>query len=154
VGTLAKLSTWKMLYPTFKAKNSGDGAYENMQDDFLMRLYRFRIAMDNPMIVHAGYATAGHSPNSFHYQGRAIDFHFRYNPVPTRKIIVTAIKCGLHGIGFYPFWSPYPGGMHIDNRSAGIFNVWSRNKNGIYTYTFPNKIPESLEEWQNTGEKA
>jgi hypothetical protein len=109
---MAKVSTWKMLYPLFKPKNLGKGAYENMQDDFLLSLYKFRVAMDNPMIVHVGYATSGHSRNSFHYQGRAIDFHFKYNPVPTRKIIVTAI-----------------------------------NKAGRYTYTFPEKIPESLEEW-------
>jgi hypothetical protein len=142
---MAKVSTWKMLYPLFKPKNLGKGAYENMQDDFLLSLYKFRVAMDNPMIVHVGYATSGHSRNSFHYQGRAIDFHFKYNPVPTRKIIVTAIKCGLYGIGFYPYWNNP--GCHLDNRSPGKFNIWSRNKAGRYTYTFPEKIPESLEEW-------
>ena len=145
---MAKLSTWKRLYPLLKPTEFGRGAYENMQDDFLLSLYKFRVAMDTPMILHVGYATKGHSRNSYHYQGRAIDFRFKYNPVPTRKIIVTAIKCGLHGIGFYPHWTPYPGGMHLDNRTAGGFNVWSRSKKGIYTYTFPNKIPESLEEWR------
>jgi hypothetical protein len=143
---MAKMTTWQMIYPLFKAKNFGEGAYENMQDNFLVSLYRFRVAMDTPMIVNVGYATKGHSRNSYHYQGRAIDFHFRYNPVPTRKIVTTAIKCGLHGIGFYPHWNKP--GCHLDNRSAGLFNIWSRNKAGIYTYTFPEKIPESLEEWR------
>ncbi len=149
---MAKITTWQMLYPLFKPKNFGEGAYEHMQDSFLASLYKFRVAIDNPMIIHVGYATKGHSKKSFHYKGRAIDFHFKYNPVPTRKIIVTAIRCGLYGIGFYPYWKPFPGGMHLDDRSPGKFNVWSRNKKGIYTYTFPNKIPESLEEWRNSGE--
>ena len=146
---MTKLSTWKAIYPLFVPKEFGRDAYFHMQDEFLLSLYRFRVAMDNPMVIHhnGGYSTYGHSPNSFHYQGRAIDFHFKYNPVPIRKVITAAIKCGLHGIGFYPHWSPYPGGIHLDNRSPGIFNIWSK-KNGSYVYTFPSKIPETLEEWR------
>lgn len=145
---MAKVETWEMIEKYFSPKEFGEGAYEGMQDDFLISLYRFRVAMDTPMIIHIGYATKGHSTNSFHYKGRAIDFHFKYNPVSIRKVVVTAIKCGLHGIGLYPHWAPFPGGVHIDNRSPGVFNVWSRNEAGIYTYTFPSKIPESLEEWR------
>lgn len=145
---MAKVSTWKMLYPLFIPKEFGWGGYEYMNDDFLRSIYQFRVAMDNPMIIHpnGGYSTSGHSINSFHYSGRAIDFHFKYNPVPLRKLIVTAVRCGLYGIGLYPHWNPK--GYHLDNRSPGGFNIWSRNEKGIYTYTFPTKIPETLEEWK------
>jgi hypothetical protein len=144
---MAKYNTWKMIYPIFKPKEFGIGGYENMQDDFLLSLYRFRVAINNPMIIHEGYATSGHSPKSMHYEGRAIDFHFLYNPVPLRRVLVTAIKCGLHGLGIYPYWSPFPGGYHLDNRPANSFNMWHR-KNGIYQYVFPSMVPETLEEWR------
>ena len=143
---MAKYETWKMIYPVFSPKEFGVGGYENMQDDFLISLYRFRIAMNNPMITHEGYATSGHSPMSMHYEGRATDFHFKYNPVPIRRILVTAIKCGLHGIGVYPHWNNP--GFHLDNRSPGGFNMWYRDKSGIYRYVFPTLVPESLEEWR------
>ena len=143
---MAKFSTWKMLYPLFSPKEFGIGGYEHMDDEFLLSLWKFRIAMDNPMIIHEAYATSGHSDKSKHYEGRAVDFHFKYNPVPIRKVLVVAIKTGLHGLGFYPYWENK--GFHIDNRPPNAFNMWYRDKSGIYKYIFPNMIPESLEEWR------
>jgi len=145
---MASFKTWKMLYPLFTPKEFGKGAFEHMDDEFLLSFYRFRVAMDNPIIIHEAYAVDGHAPNSFHYSGKACDFHFKYNPVPIRRILVAAIKSGFHGIGVYPFWNPYPGGYHVDSRPAGSFNMWCRNKAGIYTYVFPSMVPESLEEWR------
>lgn len=144
---MAKLSTWQMIYPLFAPKELGHGAYENMQDDFLVSLYRFRVAMDIPMIVHEAYATSGHAPNSYHYQGRALDFHFKYKNIPLRRVVVAAITSGLYGIGFYPWWSPYPGGFHLDNRSASKFNIWNKTESGIYIYLFDDTYPETLDRW-------
>ena len=142
---MSKFDTWKMMYPLFTPREFGKGAYEHMDDEFLLSFYRFRVAMDNPIIIHEAYATEGHAIESYHYLGRACDFHFKYNPVPIRRVLMAAIKSGLHGIGFYPYWNNV--GFHLDNRPPNSFNMWVRNEKGIYTYIFPTIIPESLEEW-------
>jgi len=146
---MARPDLWEMMNEYFSPDEFGDGAADGMDDEFMLSLYKFRVAMDNPILIHpnGGYATTGHSEHSYHYQGRAIDFHFKYNPVSLRRLVVAAIRCGLHGIGMYPHWKPKPGGFHLDNRPGGRFNMWSKNENGIYVYLFPNQIPESLEEW-------
>lgn len=145
---MAELKTWKMIYPLFTPKEFGPGGYNGMDDEFLLALYRFRVAMDNPMVIHEAYARYGHATRSFHYIGRACDFHFKYNPVPIRRVLVAAVKSGLHGVGLYPFWKPSPGGFHLDNRPAASFNMWYRDENGLYRYVFPENIPESLDEWR------
>lgn len=147
---MAKPETWEIMDEYFSPNEFGPGAEEGMQDDFLLSLFKFRVAMDNPMIIHpnGGYATSGHSANSLHYEGRAVDFHFKYNPVPLRRVTVAAIRCGLYGIGIYPHWNPKPGGFHVDDRAGGRFNMWYRNEAGVYVYLFPNTLAESLEEWR------
>lgn len=148
---MAKDITWRTIEDYFNPDEFGDGAHEGMEDKFLLSLYQFRVAMDNPIIIHpnGGFSTDGHSDKSYHYQGRAIDFHFKYNPVPIRRVVVAAIKCGFHGIGIYPHWSPTPGGFHIDNRPGGALNIWIKNEAGVYIYIWPSAIPESLEEWRD-----
>jgi hypothetical protein len=149
---MAKLITWEAIEDCFEPDEFGEGAQKGMDDGFLLSLYQFRVAMENPIYIHdnGGFSTKGHSSNSYHYQGRAIDFHFKHmTSVSLRKFVVTALRCGLHGIGLYPHWSPKPGGFHLDNRPGGMFNIWSKNKEGIYTYVWPSHLPESLEEWRD-----
>lgn len=148
---MASPEVWEMLSKYFSPDEFGDGAEEGMDDAFLLSLYQFRTAMDNPMYPNpnGGFATTGHSPKSYHYQGRAVDFRFKHRRnISLRKYVVVAVRCGLYGIGMYPHWNPKPGGYHLDNRSGGMFNVWSRNSSGMYTYVWPTAIPESLEEWR------
>jgi hypothetical protein len=149
---MAKEMIWEMLEKYFSPDEFGEGAEEGMDDGFLASLYQFRVAMDNPILIHnnGGYGTEGHSPKSYHYKGRAIDFHFKHrHNVSLRKFVVTALRCGLYGIGMYPLWSPKPGGFHLDNRPGGMFNIWSKNDKGLYTYLWPSSLPESLEEWRD-----
>ena len=140
---MARLNTWKMIYPLFTPKEFGVGGYEGMDDSFLLSLYRFRVAIDTPMIINpnGGFSTRGHSPTSLHYSGRAVDFHFTKD-IPLRRVIVAAIKSGLHGIGLYPYWNNM--GFHLDNRTGNKFNIWVRDKNNVYRYIFPTNIPEYL----------
>jgi len=147
---MAKDITWEAISEYFSPDEFGEGAEEGMDDAFLLSLYQFRVAIANPIHPHknGGFSTAGHSPKSYHYQGRAVDFHFKYRNVSLRRLVVTSLKCGLYGIGMYPHWSPKPGGFHLDNRPGGMFNIWSRNEAGVYKYVWPSAIPESLEEWR------
>jgi hypothetical protein len=148
---MAKEIIWEAVSEVFSPDEFGIGAERGMNDDFLASLYQFRVAMGNPMIIHdnGGFSTKGHSPKSYHYQGRAVDFHFKYGKnVSLRKLVVAALRCGLYGIGMYPLWLPKPGGFHLDNRPGGMFNIWSKNEAGVYTYIWPSSLPESLEEWR------
>ncbi len=149
---MAKPMIWEMVGDVFSPDEFGEGARLGMDNGFLASLYQFRVAIDNPIIVNpnGGYSTKGHSPKSYHYQGRAIDFHFKYRKnVSLRKFVVAALRCGLYGIGMYPHWSPSPGGFHLDNRPGGMLNMWSRNEDGVYTYFWPSALPVSLEEWRD-----
>lgn len=140
---MASKETWKAIEDYFSPEEFGVEAYNNMDDSFLIKLYKFRVAMGNPMIIHEGYATSGHSPNSYHYRGRAVDFHFRQsNPVFIRRLVVAAVRCGLYGIGIYPYWvTP---GFHLDDRHPNKFQMWKRNKNGIYIYVMGTFLPETI----------
>jgi hypothetical protein len=139
---MANINTWLEIKKCFWPNEFGIGAYENMDDDFLLKLYRFRIAMDTYMHINVGYATSGHSKNSYHYQGRAIDFYFKHATVPIRRVVVTAVKCGLHGIGIYPHWNTP--GFHLDNRPPNRFQVWKRNEDGVYIYVMGTVLPETI----------
>ncbi len=140
---MASKETWDVIKNYFSPEEFGKGAYYNMDDDFLIKLYKFRVAMGSPMIIHEGYATSGHSSNSYHYKGRAIDFHFRQaNPVFVRRLITTAVKCGLYGIGIYQHWNTP--GFHLDDRHPNKFQVWKRNENGIYIYVMGTFLPDTI----------
>ncbi len=148
---MARPITWNGIKEYFGPGEFGDGAEQGMDDEFLLCLYDFRKAMDNPILIHnnGGFSRGGHSRKSYHYTGRAVDFYFKHNRnISTRRLIVTALQAGLCGIGLYPYWRPFPGGFHLDNRETGAFNIWWRDEFGKYHYVFPHDIPESLEEWR------
>ena len=72
------------------------------------------------IVVHAGYATDGHTAKSQHYRGNAVDFHI-VTEIPYDIVVgyLLAIFKELQvsdkiGFGIYPDWnSP---GFHIDTR--------------------------------------
>ena len=47
-----------------------------MDQDLMFKLDAMRGWVGKPFIVHASYATDGHSTDSMHYQGKAVDGHF------------------------------------------------------------------------------
>jgi hypothetical protein len=139
---MASRDTWLELNKYFWPEEFGAEAYENMEDAFLLKLYRFRVAIGAPMLIHEGYATSGHSTNSYHYKGRAVDFHFIHDPATVRRVVVTAVKCGLHGIGIYPHWNRP--GFHLDDRHPDKFQMWKRNEKGVYIYVMGTVLPETI----------
>ena len=87
---------------------------------------------NSPCIIHCAYETSGHSPNSQHYQGNAVDFHFKN--ISTKKayeIICEVLKKNqtenFVGLGIYPDW--HNPGFHLDTR--GHKARWSRI-DGVY----------------------
>jgi len=110
-----------------------------MDRDLLYLLEYLRILFRFPFVVHCGYDTEGHSENSQHYVGKAVDFHVRTmnfkNAVDLLIDTLKTLKVGkvrmlfpkfmvgkykdvlvadLIGLGIYPHWnSP---GIHLDTR--------------------------------------
>lgn len=93
--------------------------------------------------VHCGYKEKGHTKNSFHYKGKAIDFHVigmhvseaeshlqKYLRTPK---IINGVECKLIdfvGIGVYPEWADP--GFHLDTR--GVRASWARIKGKYVAY--------------------
>lgn len=92
--------------------------------------------------VHCGYKEGGHTKNSYHYSGRAVDFHIvGCSLLEAERHLMRFLKrpffhnnnkqcCLLEyvGIGIYPEWQDP--GFHLDVR--GKKASWSR-LNGSYT---------------------
>lgn len=101
------------------------GSAENMNGFTLMLLsfLRKRIREKDPearVYIHAGFARDGHSKNSQHYKGNAVDFHFVTSmsyPLQIQFMLDSLKELQVHnkvGFGIYPDWnSP---GFHIDDR--------------------------------------
>ena len=105
----------------------GWGDHSKMDGFVLMLITALRKAIREvdpsaTIVVHVGYTLAGHSKNSQHYKGCAIDFHLnttlRYD-AQVDLVISTLRSLQVHervGLGLYPDWnSP---GFHIDTRGT------------------------------------
>lgn len=126
------MSVWDRLEFFHPDENWGDPS--KMDPLLLMILDTARAAFGRPFIVHCGYETDGHAPNSFHYLGRAVDFHIKTDmpfSEQVRKLVqiledvdvMVMTRYGvsfdlqadmLCGLGIYPTWNNP--GFHLDTR--------------------------------------
>ena len=65
--------------------------------------------------IHVGWENDGHSTNSYHYKGLAVDFHFSTHKDFAQQLAWIEAVPEFGGIGFYPDWKPHAG-WHIDLR--------------------------------------
>lgn len=136
---------WKFIkyfnYLEFSAPEdeARPGARESgllMNHFLVMSLDELRGIFGWPIIIHenGGYSFKGHSENSFHYEGKATDFHVhpdcKLSSRQQMQVILSTGKFG--GVGFYPEWKPVPG-FHVDVRLK--FQIWKKIK-GQYIYFF------------------
>ena len=84
-----------------------------------------------PIIIHVCHATEGHSKNSLHYQGQAVDFHFAGDMTPMEQM-VNVMSFPFGGVGYYPYWNNP--GWHLDIRGAAPKVLWTQAKNGELFY--------------------
>ena len=89
------------------------------------------------IVVHADYASSGHSPKSRHAFGDAFDISFldreTRKPLGVVDQFLTAIRYTWTGIGFYPYWNNP--GVHVDRRPItvkGRRSLWWRDSGGNY----------------------
>ena len=81
-------------------------------------------------IIHCAWAKAGHSSKSYHYLGKAVDFHFEDNDHKRQFELISSFP-EAGGIGYYGpgVWN-HPG-FHIDIRPQRLY--WTERK-GVYIY--------------------
>jgi len=72
----------------------------------------------------------GHSENSLHYQGKAIDLHME--GMTLGQSVRIAMRYFSGGVGLYPDWN-HPG-LHLDLRNTPC--TWVQ-RDGGYIYTWP-----------------
>lgn len=124
---------WKDI-KNFSPTEKGFGGidYANRIDSLLMeKMDHLRDYVDRKIIIHAGYAIKGHSPNSMHYIGRALDFHIE--DLSVSEMFIAALRFRFTGIGVYPYWNNP--GLHCDNRlknAQQASSFWWRNKEKLY----------------------
>lgn len=105
-----------------------------MDGYFMEAIDQFREDIGVSMSIHCGYATEGHAENSYHYLGRAIDFHFEEEGrrLSLEEHILLALRSPFGGIGIYT-WSPNGPFLHFDNRKIeGARKIWICENQGIY----------------------
>ena len=108
---------WKEIVNFKPEENFGNP--EMMNYKFMKFLDRFRAELRIPMIITCG--TQGkHVTNSYHYQGRAVDFYLDTKMslgAQVALIMDRLMETSLYyntGLGVYPDWSKP--GFHLDNR--------------------------------------
>ncbi len=93
-----------------------------------------------PIHVHVAWNDGGHSKNSYHYKGMAVDFHFGKGNDGIRRTPLEQLACirsisEFCGIGFYPWWNAP--GWHVDIRppaTPGKPLYWISSREGKYQY--------------------
>jgi len=98
------------------------------------------IGFNWPMHIHCAFELGGHSANSYHYKGLAVDFHFSktYSTLVNEYVALEAVLKEMKldkfvGLGVYPYWNSK--GFHLDLRGVGIRWVKVREK-----YEYGNEI--------------
>jgi hypothetical protein len=118
---------WDEFRPYFTPEECG----ELMDYGFMLRVLALRKRLNLPMIVHAGYSTIGHAPDSYHGKGMALDFHVE-NASP-RRVLLEIDRLGVFGgVGWYSWWN-HPG-FHIDARPLDRYQRWYSPRAGEYIY--------------------
>jgi hypothetical protein len=102
----------------------------------LLTLDKVRDIYVSHFIIHCGFSLSGHTPNSKHYSGNAVDFHINDNyHISLQAFELTNIFELLQidksiGFGIYPDWT-FPG-FHLDVRDTKA--RWGRIANNYVSY--------------------
>ena len=120
------------LCPNFSVREKW-GDYSQMNPALLVLLQRLRTDMKAPFNIHCGYEVTGHSSESQHYLGNAVDFTIGLDDFVKTYSILNALLIGYGvaykvGFGVYPFWNTP--GFHLDVRGSKA--RWSRDREGRY----------------------
>lgn len=111
---------YKERTPWGVANAFGDPLKMNFR--LILLLDRFRKHLGLPLNIHCGYAVDGHSNNSYHYKGMAIDLSCPKMDAWT--LYIQATKFGFGGLGVYPKGVWHYEGLHCDIRPGEPSTFW------------------------------
>src|SRR3972149_4853438 len=106
-----------------KAEEFDDRHKKNLGKDMDMetvhRLDSLRGWVNCPIIITAGYDSQGHSTDSYHYKGEAVDIII-CTDMTMREQWQYIRMSGFNGIGVYAHWkyNAFKGGWHCDSRDV------------------------------------
>jgi len=127
---------WHKLQHFKPNENWGDPG--KMNGLLLLLIDGIRHTYDRPFKIHCGYDESGHTTNSQHYLGNAIDFHIEggeYYPTQIDKILKILDWYQVSdkvGLGIYPDWAHQ--GFHLDVR--GTKARWGRIGKDYFSFDF------------------
>ena len=129
---------WENVKHFSPAENWGDPY--RIEKDLVFLLDNLRDIFDHPFVIHCGFDTSGHSANSQHYVGRAVDFHIEEIDFKDAVGLMNAFigpppgglgVAGKIGLGIYPHWNNP--GFHLDTRGERArWGAVSRNGKQVY----------------------
>lgn len=116
------LKIWEFIKKFFVPYGTSDnfGAADKLSGFVLFAIWVLRFSTGWKIIVHCALDTTGHSENSEHYKGNAIDFHFVTDVafyaqvVKVEKLLLAWQFFNFVGLGIYPDWNNP--GFHLDTR--------------------------------------
>jgi len=121
------MTIWSHIAPYF-TEDEKWGNPKKINGFLLLLLYIIRGELKFPIIIHCAYEKSGHSKESEHYKGNAVDFHIKTETPFLEQIRkLAAIFEDLQvadriGFGIYPTWKNP--GFHLDVR--GTEARWGR----------------------------
>ena len=83
---------WEEIDHFSPTENWGN-AYK-MDKNIIYLLEYLRIVFQHPFIIHCGYANSGHSSNSQHYKGKAVDFHIKMSYKKAVDLMLQILETG------------------------------------------------------------
>jgi hypothetical protein len=104
-------SSWDSIKFFKKTEDWGD--WTKLHVDLILGLDAFRNFVNKPIIIHCAYSISGHSDNSYHYKGMAVDLHVKDLSLVDQFLAVSRFDV-FNGIGLYTDWE-HPG-LHLDIR--------------------------------------
>lgn len=116
MGVLMTQADWAKVKHFKPTENWGD--WTKIEKAVIFLLDRMRENMGQSIIIHCAYDSSGHSTNSQHYLGRAVDLHIQNVPLIDQYLL--AERYGWRGIGVYTDWNNP--GLHLDLRRVGDYS--------------------------------
>jgi len=110
MGVLMTWEDWNKVQYFTPNENWGD--WTKLEKNVIFLLDRMRGEIGRSIIIHCAYEAGGHSTQSQHYLGRAVDCHIKNTPLLEQYLL--AERYGWSGIGLYTDWNNP--GLHLDLR--------------------------------------
>lgn len=101
-------------------RNEAWGDPDKVSGVLLLLLDEIRERLGKSIVVNTAYSTKGHSANSRHYVGDAVDFHVLGDFLEVERRLQEIFEelnvSDKIGFGIYPDW--YRPGFHLDTRGS------------------------------------